>query len=139
LLRVTNRIAIPDEELEFAFVRASGPGGQNVNKVATAVQLRFDALHSPSLPDDVRARLLSLAGARATNEGVIVIDARRRRTQERNRQDALDRLAELIRRATEQPRPRRATKPSAASQRKRLEEKKRRSSVKRARGKVDDE
>ena len=106
MIEVTPDIRLADDELSFSFVRASGPGGQNVNKVSTAVQLRFDAANSPNLPDAVRARALRLAGRRATTEGVIVLDARRHRTQERNRQDAIDRLVALLQRAAEPPKPR---------------------------------
>lgn len=135
-MRVTRRISIDEREIEEEFIRASGPGGQNVNKVATAVVLRFDAAKSPSLPDDVRERLRRVAGKRMTRRGIIVIHARRYRTQERNRRDARDRLAALIRRASEKPKPRRRTKPTAASREKRLDEKRRRSRAKRRRGKV---
>jgi ribosome-associated protein len=130
MLRVDGRISIDEREVEERFIRASGPGGQNVNKVATAVQLRFDVRHSPSLPAEVRARLERLAGRRLTREGVLVISAQRHRTQEGNRQDALDRLIELIRRAAVRPIPRRPTKPTKASRERRLETKKRRSAVK---------
>ena len=130
MIRITDRISIDEQELEERFVRASGPGGQNVNKLSTAVQLRFDARHSPSLPGDVRARLERLAGKRLTRDGVIVIIAQRHRTQERNRQDALDRLVELIQRAAVAPIPRRKTKPTRGSRERRLETKKRRSSIK---------
>src|SRR2546422_8623087 len=115
MIRITDSIAIGENELEERFIRASGPGGQNVNKLASAVQLRFDVRGSPSLPHDVRVRLERLAGRRLTREGVLVIAAQRHRTQERNRQDALDRLIELIRRAAVAPRPRRATRPSAGA------------------------
>ncbi|RMF72669.1 MAG: aminoacyl-tRNA hydrolase [Acidobacteria bacterium] len=135
-IEITPRIAIDDSELRFEFVRASGPGGQNVNKVATAVQLRFDAARSPSLPDDVRERLLALAGRRATADGVIVIDARDARTQERNRAAALGRLIALIRRAARRPKRRVPTKPTAAAKRRRRREKERRAKVKRERGRV---
>src|SRR6266576_7241892 len=106
MIRITNSIAIDEGELEERFIRASGPGGQNVNKLASAVQLRFDVRGSPSLSDGVRARLERLAGQRLTREGVLVITAQRHRTQERNRQDALDRLIELIREAAVAPKPR---------------------------------
>lgn len=124
------------DEIEERFVRASGPGGQKVQKVSTAVELRFDAARSPSLPDAVRARLLRLAGRRATREGVIVIDAQRFRTQERNRADALERLVALVRQATVVPKPRRATKPTRAARERRLEGKRRRADTKRLRGRV---
>jgi ribosome-associated protein len=130
MIRITDRISIDEQELEERFVRASGPGGQNVNKLSTAVQLRFDARRSPSLPDDMRARLERLAGKRLTREGVIVIIAQRHRTQERNRQDALDRLIELLRAAAVRPVPRRPTRPTKGSRERRLETKKRRSSIK---------
>ena len=130
MIRVTPSISIAEHELEEQFIRASGPGGQNVNKLASAVQLRFDVRRSPSLPEDVRARLERLAGKRLTREGVLVINAERHRTQERNRQDARARLLELIRRAAVAPRPRRATKPTAGSRERRLESKKRRSDIK---------
>ena len=133
MLRVTPEIAIADWELIESFVRASGPGGQNVNKVATAVELRFDALRSPSLTDAVRARLVRIAGSRMSKDGVIVIRADRFRTQERNREDARGRLAELIRRAAVEPRPRVATKPTKASRERRLKEKSVRGAVKRTR------
>ncbi|GAB4370060.1 MAG: alternative ribosome rescue aminoacyl-tRNA hydrolase ArfB [Acidobacteriota bacterium] len=135
-IEITPRIAIDDSELRFEFVRASGPGGQNVNKVATAVQLRFDAARSPSLPDDVRECLLVLAGRRATADGVIIIDARDARTQERNRAAALGRLIALIRRAARRPKRRVPTKPTAAAKHRRRREKERRAKVKRERGRV---
>jgi ribosome-associated protein len=135
MIPVTSSIAIDEGELREEFVRASGPGGQHVNKVATAVKLRFDVAHSPSLPPDVRQRLMRLAGTRITEAGELVIDARRFRSQERNRQDARDRLVALIRKATEKTRPRRRTRPTAASKRRRLDEKRRRGAIKRSRGK----
>jgi len=130
MIRITPHISIDERELEERFIRASGPGGQNVNKLSSAVQLRFDVRHSPSLPDDVRARLQRLAGRRLTREGVLVIIAQRHRTQERNRADALERLTELIQRAAVAPVPRRPTKPTKSSRERRLESKKRRSSIK---------
>ena len=130
MIRVTSSIAIDDDELDESFVRASGPGGQNVNKLSSAVQLRFDVRRSPNLPNDVRARLERLAGSRLTRDGVLIISAQRHRTQERNRQDARDRLIELIQRAAIAPIPRRATKPTAGSRQRRLDSKKRRSSIK---------
>src|ERR1700733_9921566 len=117
MIAVTDDLALADGEISETFIRASGPGGQNVNKVASAAQLRFDARNSRSLPDPVKARLLRLAGSRLTTEGVIVITARRFRSQERNREDALDRLVALIRRAAEPPKPRRKTRPNSASRR----------------------
>jgi ribosome-associated protein len=130
MIRITDRISIEDRELEERFVRASGPGGQNVNKLSSAVQLRFDVRHSPSLAADVRLRLERLAGRRLTRDGVLVIMAQRHRTQERNRQDALDRLIELIQRASVAPTPRRPTKPTRGSKERRLATKKNRSSIK---------
>jgi ribosome-associated protein len=130
MIRITSTISIDEGELEERFIRASGPGGQNVNKLATAVQLRFDVRRSPNLPEGVRARLERLAGKRLTREGVLVISAQRHRTQERNRQDALDRLIELIRRAAVPPVPRRPTRPTAGARERRLESKKRRSNIK---------
>jgi len=134
MIRITDDIAIDDGEISETFVRASGPGGQNVNKLATAVQLRFDVRHSPSLPPDVRARLVRLAGSRLTQDGVLVIMAQRHRTQERNREDARERLFELIRQAAVRPKPRRPTRPTLASRERRIEGKKRRAGVKRLRG-----
>ena len=133
MIRVTDHISIDEREIEESFVRASGPGGQNVNKLATAVQLRFDVRGSPSLPAEVRARLERLAGTRMTREGVLVIVAQRHRTQARNREDALERLVELVRRAAVAPRLRRPTRPTAAARRRRIEVKKRRAGIKRLR------
>jgi ribosome-associated protein len=130
MLRITDHIAIDEREIEESFVRASGPGGQNVNKLATAVQLRFDVRRSPSLGNDVAIRLTRLAGKRMTKDGVLVIIAQRHRTQERNRADALDRLTAMIREAATPPTPRRATKPTKASKERRLEGKKLRSNIK---------
>jgi ribosome-associated protein len=136
MIRVTDTISIDEDEIEESFVRSSGPGGQNVNKLSTAVQLRFDVRHSPSLPNDVAIRLMRLAGKRLTKDGVIVLMAQNERSQERNRAEARERLFDLIREAAVKPIPRRATKPTKASKTKRLEGKKRRSDVKDMRGKV---
>ncbi len=133
MIRVTPRISIDEREIRQHFIRASGPGGQNINKVATAVQIRFDVARSPSLPREVRERLMRLAGARMTKQGILVIDARRFRTQERNRQDAIDRLVALIRTAAVKPKVRRKTRPPLAAKRRRLEAKRRRSASKQLR------
>src|SRR5512142_488657 len=133
MIKITNDIAIDEEEVRLIFVRASGPGGQNVNKVATAVQLRFDVGNSTSLPGDVRTRLIRLAGRRITQDGILIIEARQFRTQERNREDAIERLVELIRAAVVKPKPRRKTKPSRDAKERRIEGKKRRGEVKKMR------
>ncbi|MDF3072761.1 MAG: aminoacyl-tRNA hydrolase [Alphaproteobacteria bacterium] len=133
LIPITSRLAIDERELEESFIQASGPGGQNVNKVATAVQLRFDARNSPALTPEVRARLWKLAGRRITQDGILLIVAREHRTQERNRAAARQKLIELLKEATVQPRVRKATKPSKASKQRRLDSKTRRSSVKKLR------
>lgn len=139
MIAITATLHLDDSELDIRFVRASGPGGQNVNKVSTAAQLRFDARRSPSLPDDVATRLIRLAGARATKDGVIVITADRFRTQERNREDAIARLTALIVRAAEKPKPRKVTKPTKAAKQKRMDEKSKRGAVKKLRRAGNDE
>jgi len=130
MIRITDTISIDPRELHEEFVRSSGPGGQNVNKVSTAVELRFDVARSPSLPADVRQRLICQAGSRMTGEGVLIIDARRHRTQEQNRKDALARLVEMIRQASHKPKPRRPTRATLGSKLRRLSTKRRRSEVK---------
>ncbi len=136
MLEVTPSLVIEDAELEERFVRASGPGGQNVNKVATAVELRFNAAASPSIPADVFERLRTLAGSRMTAEGVLLIDARRHRTQAQNREDARERLVELLRQALVKPRRRRKTRPTRGSVEQRIQSKRKRSDIKRRRGAV---
>jgi ribosome-associated protein len=131
--RITDTITIDETELSESFVRSSGPGGQNVNKVSSAVQLRFDARHSPSLPNDVAVRLMRLAGKRLTKDGVIVVIAQTHRAQERNREEARERLFELIRKAAVKPIPRRTTKVPKAAKKRRLETKKRRADIKKMR------
>jgi len=135
MLQITPEISIDEKELQEDFVRSSGPGGQNVNKVSTAVQLRFDAANSPGLPEPVKLRLLEQARGYLTKEGILIIDAQRFRTQAANRQDALNRLMELIRKAAQKPRVRYHTRPTLASKMKRLDTKKRRSETKKLRGK----
>jgi len=135
MLRITRDIALHEDDIEIGFVRASGPGGQNVNKLATAAQLRFDTTRL-QLPDDTRARLVRIAGQRMTKDGVIVIHAQRFRTQERNRADAIDRLIEMLREAAVRPVPRRPTRPTLGSKLRRLDSKKRRADVKSRRGRA---
>ena len=139
MIEVTKNILLDEAELAFEFVRASGPGGQNVNKTSTAVRLRFDARRSPCLPGDVRARLLALAGRRAGADGAITIRAERHRTQEANRRDAVERLVALIRRAAEPPKKRRKTRPTVSARERRLETKRRRSRTKSGRDRPEPE
>jgi len=136
MIPVTERILLGERELIFSFIRSSGPGGQNVNKVSTAVQLRFDVAGSPSLPERVRTRLAKLAGRRLTGEGVLVIEARRYRTREKNRRDAVERLTALIRKAAKTEKKRRPTRPTKAAKKARMEEKQKRSRIKDLRKKV---
>lgn len=133
MLEITPNLSIDERELSFEFIRASGPGGQNVNKVATAVQLRFDVARSLSLSDAVKVRLVKLAGRRVTSDGVLVIEAKKYRSQEQNRFDAIQRFSELVRKATEKPKPRRKTKPTRAAKEERLKGKKKRGEIKRDR------
>jgi ribosome-associated protein len=133
MIRVTRSIALDESEIQESFIAASGPGGQNVNKVATAVQLRFDMANSPAMSDDVKMRLARIAGRRLTNDGVIVLVAQKFRSQERNREDALERLIQMIQEAAVPPIPRRPTKPTLGSKKRRLESKTRRGAVKQLR------
>jgi ribosome-associated protein len=134
VIEITDSIRLDEGELSERFIRAPGPGGQNVNKVSTAVQLQFDVARSPSLPEDTRRRLIALGGRRVSSEGILTITAHRHRTRERNRQDALDRLVDLIRRASYRPPPRKATRPTRGSMERRLARKRERASLKRMRG-----
>ncbi len=133
MIEINNKIFIPETELQFNFIRSSGPGGQNVNKVSTAVQLRFDIINSPSLSDEVKRRLIVKSGNKVTKEGILIIEAKRFRTQESNKQDAIERFTELIRKAGRKPKKRIKTKPSYKSKQKRIEEKKKRSETKKLR------
>jgi ribosome-associated protein len=135
MIEITDSLSIDESELQLDYVQASGPGGQNVNKVATAAQLRFDIPHSSSLPEEVKARLARLGGKRVTQEGVLVIEAKRYRSQEKNREDALARFITLVQRALEKPKVRKRTRPTQASIEKRMEKKKQRGAVKRGRQK----
>ena len=136
MIQITDTISINEREIQLEFIRSSGPGGQNVNKVATAVKLRFDVIHSQSLPDDVRQRFLALYKKRINQAGVLIIDARQYRTQEQNRRDAVSRLIKLIRKASEKPKPRKKTVPSYAAKIERLKAKRRRSEIKRLRSRI---
>ncbi|MFC1786041.1 alternative ribosome rescue aminoacyl-tRNA hydrolase ArfB [Candidatus Neomarinimicrobiota bacterium] len=137
MIYITENISISENELQEDFVRASGPGGQNVNKVSTAVQLRFDVLNSPSLSEDVKNRLIKLAGSKMTDDGILIIDSREYRTQNRNRSGALNRLVELVKKASEKPKRRIKTKPTKGAKEKRLQIKKQRSAVKTLRKSVN--
>lgn len=139
MIAITPSLSLEESELLINFVRSSGPGGQNVNKVATAAQLRFDVTRSPSLPAEVKARLVKLAGSRMTADGVLLIEAKRYRTQEQNRLDAVNRLMALIQRALEPPKPRHATRPSLSSKIARVDEKKKRGAVKRTRRRTSED
>ncbi|MDO8446102.1 MAG: alternative ribosome rescue aminoacyl-tRNA hydrolase ArfB [Deltaproteobacteria bacterium] len=138
MINITPNISIQESEIHLQFVRASGPGGQNVNKVSTAVQLRFDVGNSPSLPGDVRTRLIRLGGRRITQDGILIIEARQFRTQERNRGAAVERLVELIRKAAEKPKPRKKTRPTLAAKERRIEGKKERGEIKKMRRTLPD-
>ncbi len=138
MIRITPTIFINEDDIKERFIRASGPGGQNVNKVSSAVQLRFNVNAATTVPQDVKVRLKRIAGRQMTEDGVLIIEARRHRTQGRNRQDAFERLTELLRRASLRPKPRKPTRPTLASRRRRLDGKRRRSEIKRTRGRITD-
>ena len=133
MIEVNDRVTIDEAELQFDFIRSSGPGGQNVNKVSSGVQLRYDVKNSPSLPEEVRKRLMQMAHNRITQDGILIVEAKQYRTQEQNRQAAIERLVELIRQASKKPKIRKRTRPSKAAKRKRLEAKRRRGQIKRLR------
>ena len=139
MIQITDTITLEDHEIEWDFMRATGPGGQHVNKTASAVQLRFDAANSPALSGEVKNRLKQLAGKRMTTAGILIITARRYRRQERNREDAVERLAALVRQATQQPKARRPTRPTASGRKRRLQAKRKRSQIKQMRRTRDDE
>jgi ribosome-associated protein len=138
MLRITANLAIDEKEITYEFVRASGPGGQNVNKVATAVQLRFNVLNSPSLSDESKDRLSKLAGYRMTQDGVLVIEAKRYRTQDQNRADSIQRLVALIEKAAQRPKIRHATRPGRSARMERVDSKKKRAAVKKQRRSIDE-
>lgn len=138
MIKITNNLYINEDELQYKFIRSSGPGGQKVNKTASGVQLRFDVANSPTLTEDIRKRLIQLAGRKMTEGGILIIDAQRYRTQKQNREDALERLIELIRKAASPQKERKATKPSRASKERRLRRKKRRAEKKRLRRRIRD-
>jgi len=136
MIRVTDTISINEDEIKFNFIRASGPGGQNINKVSTAVQLRFNVRNSPSLPEEVRRRLIQIAGKRVTEDGILIIEAKQQRTQERNKQDAINKLVALIREAAKEPKERKKTKPDKNAIQRRLDEKRKQSEKKESRKKI---
>ena len=138
MIKVTNDLVIPEDEIQINFIRSSGPGGQNVNKVSSAVQLRFNVIESPTLPADIQERLVNLAGNRITDEGILIIEARQYRTQEQNRKAALEKLVKLIQEAAKEPSVRRETKPPLRAKERRLENKRQRSEIKRLRKNIID-
>jgi ribosome-associated protein len=139
MMKITPYISIDENELDFTFIRANGPGGQNINKVSTAVQLRFDIANSPSLPEEAKKRLIKLAGKRAAKDQILSIEAKRYRTQEHNKEDAIERFRKLVLKALEVPKPRKQTSPTQVSQEERLKKKKQRGAIKRMRSKLSEE